>query len=91
MQRLAADSNWQQLEPEQRNQLLSEQRLTLSDRPIVAVQSTSDVLASLDRCSLSMFTDRVAAVPGRYDVVAVGAAKLWRTRNSVCEYTPPYP
>ena len=76
MQRLAADSNWQQLEPEQRNQLLSEQRLTLSDRPIVAVQSTSDVLASLDRCSLSMFTDRVAAVPGRYDVVAVGAAEL---------------
>ncbi|MDE0511738.1 MAG: BREX system P-loop protein BrxC [Gammaproteobacteria bacterium] len=76
MQRLAADSNWQQLEPEQRNQLLSEQRLTLSDRPTVAVQSTGDVLATLDRCSLSMFTDRVAAVPGRYDVVAVGAAKL---------------
>lgn len=76
MQRLAADSNWQQLDPEQRNQLLSEQRLTLSDRPTVAVQSTSDVLATLDRCSLSMFTDRVAAVPGRYDVVAIGAAKL---------------
>ena len=76
MQRLAADSNWQQLEPEQRNQLLSEQRLTLSARPTVAVQSTSDVLATLDRCSLSMFTDRVAALPGRFDSVAVGAAEL---------------
>ena len=76
MLRLAADSNWQQLEPEQRNQLLSEQRLTLSDRPTVAVQSTSDVLATLDHCSLSMFTDRVAALPGRFDNVAVDAALL---------------
>ena len=76
MQRLAADSNWQQLEPEQRNQLLSAQRLTLSDRPTVAVQSTSDVLTTLDRCSLSMFTDRVAALPGRFDNVAVDAAQL---------------
>ena len=76
MQRLAADSNWQQLEPEQRNQLLSAQRLTLSDRPTVAVQSTNDVLATLNHCSLSMFTDRVAALPGRFDNVAVGAAEL---------------
>ena len=76
MQRLAADSNWQQLEPEQRNQLLSAQRLTLSDRPTVAVQSTGDVLATLDHCSLWMFTDRVAALPGRFDNVAVGAAEL---------------
>ena len=76
MQRLAADSNWQQLEPEQRNQLLSAQRLTLSDRPTVAVQSTNDVLATLDHCSLPMFTDRVAALPGRFDNVAVGAAEL---------------
>ena len=76
MQRLAADSNWQQLEPEQRNQLLSAQRLTLSDRPTVAVQSTNNVLATLDHCSLSMFTDRVAALPGRFDNVAVGTTEL---------------
>ena len=76
MQLLADDGNWKQLEPEQRNQLLSEQRLTLSDRPTVAVQSTSDVLATLDHCSLSMFTDRVAALPSRFDNVAVGAAEL---------------
>ena len=76
MQRLAVDSNWRQLEPEQRNQLMSEQRLILSDRPTIAVQSTSDVLDTLDRCSLSRFTDRVVALPGRFDNVAVGAAKL---------------
>ena len=76
MQRLDADSNWQQLEPEQRNLLLSEQRLTLSDRPTVTVQSASDVLATLELYSLSMFTDRVAALPGRFDNVAVRAAEL---------------
>ena len=76
LKRLADDSNWQQLEPEQQNQLMSEQRLILSDRPTVAVQSTSDVLDTLDRCSLSRFTDRVVALPGRFDNVAVGAAKL---------------
>ncbi len=76
MQRLADDVNWQQLEPEQRNHLLSQQRLTLSDRPTIAVQSTSDVLITLDHCNLLMFTDRVAALPGRFDNVAVGAAEL---------------
>ena len=76
MQRLADDSNWQQLEPEQRNQLLSEQRLTISAWPKVEVQSTSHVLTTLDCCSLSMFTDRVAALPSRFDNVAIGAAEL---------------
>ena len=76
MLRFAADSNWQQLEPEQRNQLLSEQRLTLSDRPIVKVQSTDDLLATLDRCNLTMFTALVAALPGRFDNVAFAAAEL---------------
>jgi hypothetical protein len=76
MERLGGDSNWQQLEPEQRNQQLSAQKLTLSDRPKVAVQSTSDVLTTLDNCSLSMFADRVAAMPARFDQVAQGAAEL---------------
>ena len=76
MKRLTEDSNWQQLEPEQRNQLLAEQRLTISDRPKVAVQSTTDVLATLDNCDLSMFADRVAAMPARFDNVARDAAEL---------------
>jgi hypothetical protein len=76
MKRLEADSNWQDLEPEQRNQLLSEQKLTLADRPEVAVQSTEEVLNTLDHCSLPMFTDRVAALPSRFDNVAVAAAEL---------------
>jgi len=76
MERLRVDDNWQQLEPEQRNHLLAEQKLTLSDRPKVAVQSTTDVLATLDSCGLSMFADRVAAMPARFDNVARDAAEL---------------
>jgi hypothetical protein len=74
--RLVDDSNWQQLEPEQRYQLMSAQFLHEAARPKVAVQSTSDVLTTLDNCALSMFADRVAAMPARFDNVASGAAEL---------------
>ena len=80
MERLQEDSNWQQLEPEQRNQLLSEQKLTLVDRPKVEVQKTTDVLTTLDQCALTMFGDRVAAMPSRFDNVATGAAELCEPR-----------
>jgi len=76
LKRLADDSNWQQLEPEQRYQLMSAQFLHESARPKVEVQSTSDVLTTLDNCALSMFADRVAAMPARFDNVASGAAEL---------------
>ena len=73
---LADDSNWQQLEPEQRYELMSGQSLHAAARPKVEVQSIGDVLATLDRCGLSMFADRVAALPSRFDNVAVSAAEL---------------
>lgn len=76
MMRLAADTNWQQLEPEQRNSLLATQKLTLSDAPKVQVANTEEVLATLDRLSLSSFTDRVAAIDSRFDAVLVAAAEL---------------
>lgn len=76
MARLAQDSNWQQLEPEQRNQLLAEQHLTLADQPQVAVQSTQEVLNTLNHCTLPMFSARVDALPSRFDNVAVAAAEL---------------
>ena len=43
LKRLAADSNWQQLEPEQHDQLMSAQFLHDSARPEVKVQSTNEV------------------------------------------------
>jgi len=76
MKRLDTDGNWQELEPEQRNQLLSEQKLTLADQPKVTVQSTEEVLNTLDQCSLAGFADQVAALSSRFDNVAVSAAEL---------------
>ena len=73
---LADDSNWQQLEPGQRYELMSAQFLHEAARPKVEVQSTDDVLATLDRYNLSMFSDRIAALPSRFDNVAVGAAEM---------------
>lgn len=76
LKRLADDRNWQQLEHEQRYHLMSAQLLHESARPKVEVQSTSDVLTTLDSCALSMFSDRVAALPARFDNVASSAAEL---------------
>lgn len=76
LKRLADDSNWQQLEPEQRSRLMAAQFLQESARPKVEVQSTEDVLTTLKNCSLPMFADRVAAMPARFDKVAACAAEL---------------
>jgi hypothetical protein len=76
MARLEADANWQQLEPEQRNSLLAAQKLTLADAPKVQVANTDEVLATVERLSLSAFADRVAAIDSRFDAVLVAAAEL---------------
>jgi hypothetical protein len=76
LERLHADANWRQIDPEQRHQLLSSQLLHKAARPRVDVQSTADVLATLDTCSLPMFADRVAAMPARFDNVAAKSAEL---------------
>ena len=76
MERLKADANWHQLEPEQKYQLLSEQSLHEAARPKVDVQGTGEILATLDNVSLAMLSDRVAALPARFDNVVVAAAEL---------------
>lgn len=76
MQRLEVDNNWQKLEPEQRNQLLADQRLTLADQPDVKLGSTDDVLVTLDGVTINMFSDRVAAMSGRFESVMLSAAEL---------------
>lgn len=80
LKRLEDDSNWQQLEPEQRNQLMSDHSLHESARPKVEVESTSAVLTTLDNCSISAFNDRVAAIPARFDQVASSAAEMCEPR-----------
>ncbi|MBI4317923.1 MAG: BREX system P-loop protein BrxC [Chloroflexi bacterium] len=76
MERLMADPNWQQVEPDQRDQILAAQNLHPAARPRVAVQSPGDVLATLEAVSLDTFADRVAAMPARFDNVIAAAATL---------------
>ncbi|GMT40119.1 MAG: hypothetical protein IEMM0001_0854 [bacterium] len=76
VERLRNDSNWAELEPEQRNMLLSEQKLTEAERPKVNVGSTEDILETLEGLPLAMFSDRVAAMPGRFEQVMMAAAEL---------------
>ncbi len=76
MNRLRQDANWQKLEPEQRNELLAEQRLTAASKPVIAVKTTEDVLATLSKYPLPALSDRVAAMPSRFSNVLEGAARL---------------
>jgi hypothetical protein len=73
---LHADDNWNQLTPEQHFQLMSEQQLHEAAKPKISVQSTLDILETLERCSLSSFADRVAALASRFETVARKAAEL---------------
>ncbi len=76
MDLLRSDSNWQQLDPEQRNELLAEQKLTAAEQPEVDVASTDSILRTLAAWSLSSISDRVAAMPARFRRVLQGAATL---------------
>ena len=76
MARLKNDANWQQLDPEQKNSLLSKQKLTLADSPEIKLASTDEIVLTLQRITLSALSDRVAAMPSRFDAVLVGAAEL---------------
>lgn len=76
MTRLQADENWPQLEPEQKNQLLVAQKLSVVYQPKVEVQTTAQVLTTLRALLLSQFADQLAALPGRFNTVLEQAAEL---------------
>jgi hypothetical protein len=76
MERLRMDANWKQLGPDEKLQLMTSQNLHNSARPDIRVQSTSEVLTTLEKHSLHFLKDRVAAMPARFGNVVVEAAEL---------------
>jgi hypothetical protein len=76
MNRLANDSNWNQLEPEQREQLLALHHLQDADEPMVEVKNSEEVLSTLERLPIDSFNDRIAALPARFSKVLEDAAKI---------------
>ncbi|MDD9922324.1 MAG: hypothetical protein OXQ92_08630 [Boseongicola sp.] len=76
MAKLKADDNWQKLQPDQRNRLLAEQKLTNSDMPEVKVGSSAEVLQTLQTLTLSAFEDRVKSLSSRFNEVQTQAAEM---------------
>lgn len=75
IRRLHSDINWMQLEKEQQQSLLKQYDLTEDNHPKINVQSTEEILNILEQMSLAMFSDRVAALPGRFKNVLKKAAE----------------
>ena len=74
MEMLKTDDNWQQLTPEQKHELLTAEKLTAV--PSIDTASEVKVLESLDAMTLSTWSDRIAALPARFDKVKLAAAEL---------------
>ncbi len=75
MGRLRNDSNWQQLEPDQRHIFLEKKQLVKNCKPQINVQSTDDIIETLSPMSLAMIKDRIEALSGRFDQVLQAAAE----------------
>lgn len=76
MERLKEDTNWQQLEAEQKNKLLAGQKLSVAYQPKVEVQKTEQILVTLRTLPIGQFGDQIVALPGRFDKVLEKAAEL---------------
>lgn len=74
--KLDADTNWQQMEQEQRYELRAKQKLLEVDIPKIVVESTDAILNTLNSISISSLHDRIDAMSKRFDSVANEAAKL---------------
>lgn len=85
MQRLGTDEHWQQLSPDQRNDLLTQERLTASDKPTIQLGSTEQVLATLEQVRPDAFADRIAAMASRFDSVLVAAAERLEPRAKLLD------
>lgn len=74
MRLLEQDENWSKLSEEQRHGLLAEEKLTVV--PEISTGTTHDVLTTLRGMPLGTWSDRCAALPGRFDKVRLNAAEL---------------
>ncbi|MEI7535156.1 MAG: hypothetical protein WCK57_12375, partial [Verrucomicrobiae bacterium] len=64
------------LEPEQRYALRVKQQLVSTAVPVIALENATAILQTLDNTGIQAFRDRIAAMAGRFEKVAFGAARL---------------
>jgi len=74
--RLDKDENWRGLEREQKHNLRKTHGLTEQAKPDIRVENTDAVLKTLSTTTLSVLSDRIAAMPGRYSQLLLDAARF---------------
>ena len=72
---LKADENWQQLTPEQKHELLRAEKLTALPIHRHGERGQGAGVARRDD-ALATWSDRIAALPARFDKVKLAAAEL---------------
>lgn len=83
VKQLEQDRSWQQLEREQRHEILKKHLLTKSDEPPIQVETTAHILATLDTTSQGNMRDRIAALPGRFHQALRDAAHLLEPKTQI--------
>jgi len=75
-ERLESNPDWQQLEPEQKHAFLLPHQLTEATQPKINLKDTDAIIQTLQNLSLTALSDRIAALPARFDSVAAEATTL---------------
>jgi hypothetical protein len=88
MEYLLSDENWKKLEPDQREALLQKYYLNDAAKPKINVEDTRRILETLDPTPIVMFSDRVAAMPGRFEKIAAEAAELIEPAAQIIKVPP---
>lgn len=83
IERLENDDSWQQLTPEQRHDVLAEQRLTAGDKPEFNLGTADEVLTTLEHVRPNAFGDRITALPSLFNAAAVTAAQQMEPQAQV--------
>lgn len=73
---LSQDPQWQQLEPEERQQLLIQFNLSEKELPTIKLDTTADILETLEKLSCTMFEDKIAALPTRFEQLLQHIAEI---------------
>ena len=77
------NDSWQQLEQEQKQEILNKNILLSDAKPEVHVESSSAILETLERTNLNSFKDRLAALPARMNTALQSAAAILEPKAQV--------
>jgi hypothetical protein len=80
---LETDENWRQLEPDQKHSFLGVNMLLPKAKPEINVESSSTILATLDRINLNAIKDRLAALSVRMNAALQSAATVFEPKAQV--------